>query len=319
MAARCAAESAATIGQVGHDASERQHGLDALAGRHDSLSRHRNGPRARADDPSPAVGVSIGALSSPDGSSQVRCAPVIAAVEVGDCGDHCRPRLGRRISIGTIIAARMEAQAAVPCRAVMPRLHRYDSTIVPAIGCDMANSRRADSGDPIGAGGRRLLRSDGGSVRGRLRKDRASSSTSRQTLQLAIQSDEVEQIAMLAGGGISPFAGGAFPAVRSNEADEQAAAGRVPDVADQPVATPAAAVGEIMAAHGLGITREAARQVGGLRRHIAHAAALSATLAAWGIAFRWSWARHLDSWPAARCTASPSSNMIASAKSGANQ
>ena len=41
-----------------------------------------------------------------------------------------------------------------------------------------------------------------------------------------------------------------------------------------------------MAAHDLGITREAARQVGGLRRHLAHAAAMSATLAAWGIAFR---------------------------------
>ena len=91
---------------------------------------------------------------------------------------------------------------------------------------------------------------------------------------------------MLAGGGISPFAGGAFPAVRSNEANEQAAAGRVPDVADDPVATPAVAVGEVMAAHDLGITREAARQVGGLRRHLAHAAAMSATLAAWGIAFR---------------------------------
>ena len=47
---------------------------------------------------------------------------------------------------------------------------------------------------------------------------------------------------MLAGGGISPFAGGAFPAVRSNEANEQAAAGRVPDVADDPVATPGVAV-----------------------------------------------------------------------------
>ena len=54
--------------------------------------------------------------------------------------------------------------------------------------------------------------------------------------------DDIEQIAMLAGRGISPFAGGAFPAVRSNEANEQAAAGRVPDVADDPVATPAAAV-----------------------------------------------------------------------------
>ena len=32
----------------------------------------------------------------------------------------------------------------------MPRVRRYASTIVPVIGCDMVNSRRADSGDPAG-------------------------------------------------------------------------------------------------------------------------------------------------------------------------
>ena len=39
MAERCAAESAATIGMVGHDASQRQHGFDSFARRHDIL-RH---------------------------------------------------------------------------------------------------------------------------------------------------------------------------------------------------------------------------------------------------------------------------------------
>ena len=33
----------------------------------------------------------------------------------------------------------------------MPRFRRYVSTSVPAIGCDMAKSRRAASGDPAGA------------------------------------------------------------------------------------------------------------------------------------------------------------------------
>jgi hypothetical protein len=47
---------------------------------------------------------------------------------------------------------------------------------------------------------------------------------------------------MLAGGGVGPLAGGALPAVRSCEANEQAAARRVGDVTDDPVATPAAAV-----------------------------------------------------------------------------
>jgi hypothetical protein len=81
---------------------------------------------------------------------------------------------------------------------------------------------------------------------------------------------------MLARGGVGPFAGGALPAVWPCEANEQAAARCVGDVADDPVATAAAAVGKVMAAHHLGITREASRQIGGLRSHVAHAAALSA-------------------------------------------
>ena len=48
------------------------------------------------------------------------------------------------------------------------------------------------------------------------------------------------------------------------------------DIADQPVAALAAAVGEIVAAHRLGIARETVRQFGGVARH-RHAAARSAT------------------------------------------
>ena len=69
---------------------------------------------------------------------------------------------------------------------------------------------------------------------------------------------------MLARGGVGPFAGGALAALRPAQADEQAAARRVRDIADQPVAALAAAVGEIMAAHRLGIAREPVRQFGGL-------------------------------------------------------
>jgi hypothetical protein len=75
-----------------------------------------------------------------------------------------------------------------------------------------------------------------------------------QTLQPLVQGDEVEEIAMLAGGGVGPFAGGAFPSVRSCETNEQAAARCIDDVANHPVATPATAVGEVMAAYRLGIT-----------------------------------------------------------------
>jgi hypothetical protein len=79
---------------------------------------------------------------------------------------------------------------------------------------------------------------------------------------------------MLAGGGVGPFAGGAFPSVRSCETNEQAAARCIDDVANHPVATPATAVGEVMAAYRLGITRETVCQISGLRGHVAHAAAL---------------------------------------------
>ena len=83
---------------------------------------------------------------------------------------------------------------------------------------------------------------------------------------------------MLASGGILPFAGGALSAGRTAEAHEQAAAGRVGDIADQPVTAFAAAVGEIMTAHRLGIAREPVRQFGGIERH-RYAVARSATRA----------------------------------------
>src|SRR5712671_7927266 len=72
---------------------------------------------------------------------------------------------------------------------------------------------------------------------------------------------------MLAGGGVGPFAGSALAMVRSAQADEQAATPGVGDIADQPVAALAMTVGEIVAAHRLGIAREEAGQVGGGRRH----------------------------------------------------
>ena len=55
------------------------------------------------------------------------------------------------------------------------------------------------------------------------------------------QGDQVEQIAVLAGGGVGPFAGGAFAGAAPAQPDEEAAAGRVPDIADDPLAafTPA--------------------------------------------------------------------------------
>ena len=88
-----------------------------------------------------------------------------------------------------------------------------------------------------------------------------------QGAKAAIERDQIEEIAMLAGRGIGPFAGSAGTGVGTVETDIEAAPGRVPDVARDPVAALAASVGEISAAHGLCITSEAARQIGGWAGH----------------------------------------------------
>jgi hypothetical protein len=156
----------------------------------------------------------------------------------------------------------------------MPRLRKYASTIVPEIGCAMSCGFGRSHGGrwlpPVAI--RRRFRSWQAEEGSRLVEHVA------QTLQPLVQGDEVEEIAMLAGGGVGPFAGGAFPAVRPREANEQATAGSVGHVADDPVATSASTVGEVAAAHRLGITRETACQITGLRSHVAHAAALSASV-----------------------------------------
>jgi hypothetical protein len=56
-------------------------------------------------------GVSTGALSRPDGSSQVRCAPVILPVRSVTAVQR-RPDLGRGVGIGPVITPRMKSQSA---------------------------------------------------------------------------------------------------------------------------------------------------------------------------------------------------------------
>ena len=90
----------------------------------------------------------------------------------------------------------------------MPRARRYASAIVPAIGCDMAKRRRADSGEPRGAGDGPA----GASWIGTWQAEEGARLVEgvAQAVEAAIERDEVEQIAMLAGGGVGPFAGGAL-------------------------------------------------------------------------------------------------------------
>ena len=92
----------------------------------------------------------------------------------------------------------------------------------------------------------------------------------------AALADDIEKVAVIARRRVGPFSGGALAGFRSFQPDEQGAAGRIPHVADQPVAALAATAGEIMTAHRLGIARETLRQFGGIERH-RYAAARSAT------------------------------------------
>ena len=281
MAARCAAESAATIGMVGQDAAQRQHGLDAFAGRHD-VARHAEADGVAeeiAHRPSRRVDRRLAA--SPDrGSSQVRCAPVMrpsrsvtaaiiaGQVSVGEC------------SIGPIVAARMEAQAAgsVQSRDAAIAQIRFRERARQS-----AATWRTDA-VPIPAS-RPAPMPDAASASGSGSRSRQAQEASRlvgdvvEVDEAAALADDVEQIAMLAGRGVGPFAGGALAGFRPVQPDEHGAARRVADVADQPVAALAAAVGEIVAAHRLGLARETVRQIGRIARpcHAASRSAMRAT------------------------------------------
>jgi hypothetical protein len=79
--------------------------------------------------------------------------------------------------------------------------------------------------------------------------------------QTATFADHVEQVAVLASGGVGPFARRAATDVHALQTDEHRAAGCIPDVADLPVIADTAPVGEIVAAHRLCLAREAIRQV----------------------------------------------------------
>ncbi len=85
----------------------------------------------------------------------------------------------------------------------------------------------------------------------------------------------VEEIAMFGGRCVGPFASGTLAGFRPVQPDEEGAPWRIAGIADQPVAALPPAVGEVVAAHRLGIARETVRQIGGLMVH-GYAAARSA-------------------------------------------
>ena len=215
-------------------------------------------------------GVSIGALprrvAEAAGSSQVRCTPVSAAREIGDGGDHGRPCLRGLVLVGPIVAVGVEAQALpASCKAVMPRRAEIGfHGECRAIGCDMANRRRAApailrgaSAMPTGVGrASRRMRQAEEAPRfvGDVLEVDADRRLSRMTSSRSPYSPVAASVHLPAG---------AFRRSRL-EPTNMRAARRVADVADQPVGALAAAVGEIVAANRLGVLREALREFGGV-------------------------------------------------------
>ena len=207
------------MGRRRHDAAQRQHGLDAFAGRHhvvrhaepDAVSEkmaHR--PPRRVDRRLVAAGrVEPGAVRAGD-----------PAVEVGDRGDQCRPGLGGCVGIGAVVAARMEPQGAacVQSRNAASAQIRFG---------DCARNRLRH-GEETACGFGRSARRRRGLVPGRPPKvgTRQAEEGSRlvesvaQAIEAAIARDQVEKITMFAGGGVGPFAGGALAAVRPAGAEQ---------------------------------------------------------------------------------------------------
>ena len=252
---------------VGQDASERQHRLDAFAGRH-HLARHAksNGvtekvahrPSRRVDRRlaerrlGEAAGIEPGAMRAGQ-----------MAGEIGDGGDHRRPGLGRAVLVRPIVAARVEAQASgsVQSRnAAIAEIRFYESACNRLRHGEQSPCRLRRSGWSAG-------RSRSGTIRLRLGVRQAEERTRLigdvlEVDQAAAFADHVEQIAMLAGGGVGPFAGRPFR--RLLEPDEHRAARRIAHIAHQPVAALPAAGGEVVAAHRLGVARETVCQFGGV-------------------------------------------------------
>ena len=110
MAARCAAESAATIGMVGM--TQRSDSMVSMPSPAaiTSLSRTETDRVPEKVAHRPAWGIDR-RLVAPGRiePGAVRAGDV--ALEIGNSRDHCRPGFGRGVCLGTIVAARMESQA----------------------------------------------------------------------------------------------------------------------------------------------------------------------------------------------------------------
>ena len=129
----------------------------------------------------------------------------------------------------------------------------------------MANRRRADSADRAGTKRDRAAESSSGG--GRLKKSSRLGSDVVEIGQAASLANDVEEIAMLARGGVGPLAGRALAGFAPFQPDEHGSTGGILDIPDQPVAASTSTIREIISAHRLGLSRETERQFAGLPRH----------------------------------------------------
>jgi hypothetical protein len=192
------------------------------------------------------------------------------AIEIGDGGDERWPgvafAVARIVRIAPIPAAGMKAE-----RSALAQIR--DAAFAQIRLCDCARKRlrhREQTPCRFGRAGRRWRLA--AKVAGRLGPWQAEKPARfiqgiPQRAQAFVGSDQIEQIAMIAGRGIGPFAGCALAVVGGAQADIEAAAGIVVDVADQPIASFAPAIGEIVTAHRLGLSRETACQLRGWSLH----------------------------------------------------
>ena len=247
--------------QGGQGLPERQHRLDPFAGGehvagaaepHAVAEQVAQGPARRGDRRlAAAVAGQPGALDAGDRTGFI-----------GDGGDQRRPDLARREGLGPVPAGRVKAQGG----QIAGRRDAAGAEVGLGQGAGDRPGVRPQPGGGIG-------RAAGCGLPGRRRRTRQAQEGAglvqrgREAGAAAVEADQVEQIAVFAAGGVGPVTGGAAAGGGAGETHIQAAAGRVADIADQPVAALAAAVGEKMAAHRLGILREAGGQRRGWAGH----------------------------------------------------
>ena len=204
----------------------------------------------------------------PDGSSQVRCTPVISpspsVTAASRAGQVSRVPSGVPGS-GRYQQLRVKAERAHVAGA--------GDAALAQIGFRQRARDRSRHREQPPCGFRRVRRCGcGGWCRRSRFRPRQPEKASRLVQQLAAlqalhRPDQVEQVAMAPLRGVGPLTGRALAGVGTAKAHIEAAPGRVVDVAGEPVAALAAAVGQVVAAHRLGVLGETARQVGHRVRH----------------------------------------------------